>query len=139
MLMEIPKRKQEAHWESVDEHWQRFSVAFEYPVYFTEGVFRSSNPLLWQTMCRLEPTKRHRVLVFVDAGLLVPRPDLLDEISAYAALNQTRLDLVADPIAVPGGERIKDGFHYVEAMQRNLLEHHIDRHSYVVCRLLRED
>ena len=132
MLMEFPKRKQEEHWASVNEHWQRFSVAFEYPVYFTEGVFRSSNPLLWQTMCRLEPAKRHRALVFVDDGLLGPRPDLLDEISAYAALNRTRLDFVADPIVVPGGERIKDGFHYFEDMQRNLLEHHIDRHSYVI-------
>ncbi len=132
MLMELPKRRQEEAWASVNEHWQRFSVAFEYPVYFTEGVFRSSNPLLWQTMCRLEPAKRHRALVFVDDGLLVPRPDLLDEISAYAALNRTRLDFVADPIVVPGGERIKDGFHYFEGMQRSLLEHHIDRHSYVI-------
>lgn len=132
MLMEFPKRKQEEQWASVNEHWQRFSVAFEYPVYFTEGVFRSGNPLLWQTMCRLEPAKRHRALVFVDAGLLVPRPDLLDEISAYAALNRTRLDLVADPIVVPGGEHIKDGFHHFEDMQQKLLEHHIDRHSYVI-------
>lgn len=132
MLMEFPMRKQDEHRASVNEHWQRFSVAFEYPVYFTEGVFRSSNPLLWQTMCRLEPTKRHRILVFVDDGLLVPRPDLLDEITAYAAFNRTRLDLVADPIVVPGGERIKDGFRYFADMQRNLLEHHIDRHSYVV-------
>ncbi len=132
MLMEFPMRKQDEHRASVNEHWQRFSVAFEYPVYFTEGVFRSSNPVLWQTLCRLEPTKRHRILVFVDDGLLVPRPDLLDEITAYAAFNRTRLDLVADPIVVPGGERIKDGFRYFADMQRNLLEHHIDRHSYVV-------
>lgn len=130
--MEFPMRKQDEHRTSVNEHWQRFSVAFEYPVYFTEGVFRSSNPVLWQTICRLEPTKRHRILVFVDDGLLVPRPDLIDEITAYAAFNRTRLDLAADPIVVPGGERIKDGFRYLEDMQRNLLEHHIDRHSYVV-------
>ena len=130
--MEFPMRKQDELRAGVNEHWQRFSVAFEYPVYFTEGVFRSSNPVLWQTICRLEPTKRHRILVFVDDGLLVPRPDLLDEIIAYAAFNRTRLDLVADPIVVPGGERIKDGFRYLEDMQRNLLAHHIDRHSYVV-------
>ena len=35
MLMEIPMRKQDELRAGVNEHWQRFSVAFEYPVYFT--------------------------------------------------------------------------------------------------------
>ena len=130
--MEFPMRQQEAIGACGEEHWQRFSVAYEYPVYFTEGVFRSDNPLLWQTMSRVEPTKRHRALVFVDDGLLVPRPTLLDEVTAYAAHNRTQIDLVADPIVVPGGERIKDGLRHFETMQRNLLDHHIDRHSYVI-------
>ncbi len=113
-------------------HWQQFSVAFEYPVYFTEGMFRSDNTVLWQAMCRLEPTKQHRALFFVDDGLLVPRPNLLAEISAYADYNGERIKLVADPIVVPGGEQIKGGLGHVESMQQHLLKHHIDRHSYVV-------
>jgi 3-dehydroquinate synthase len=40
--------------------------------------------------------------------------------------------LVADPIVIPGGEKIKVELHFVEAMQRQLFEHRIDRHSYVI-------
>ena len=42
------------------------------------------------------------------------------------------MTLVADPVAVPGGEKIKIELHYVESMQRRLHEHRIDRHSYVI-------
>jgi 3-dehydroquinate synthase len=42
------------------------------------------------------------------------------------------MSLVADPIAVPGGEKIKVELHFVEDMQRKLFEHHIDRHSFVI-------
>jgi 3-dehydroquinate synthase len=40
--------------------------------------------------------------------------------------------LVAPPIAVPGGERIKAELFHVEQVQRLLFEHHIDRHAFVI-------
>jgi 3-dehydroquinate synthase len=40
--------------------------------------------------------------------------------------------LVTDPITVPGGEKIKIELHFVEQMQRQLSEHRIDRHSFVI-------
>ena len=43
-----------------------------------------------------------------------------------------RIELVAPPIPVPGGERIKNELFFVEQMQRQLVEHRIDRHSYVI-------
>ncbi len=111
---------------------QRVSMAFEYPVYFTEGVFRPDNPTLAEELGRIEPDKRHRAVVFVDDGLLVPRPDLADEINAYARHHADQIELAADPIVVPGGEQIKDGFQYIETMQRQLADYHIDRHSYAI-------
>ena len=38
----------------------------------------------------------------------------------------------APPIPVPGGERIKNELFFVEQMQGQLVEHRIDRHSYVI-------
>ena len=63
-------------------HWQRFSVPYEYPVVFTEGVFDPDNPALREVLCRLEPAKRHRVVFFVDDGLLAGRAQLLEKIPA---------------------------------------------------------
>jgi 3-dehydroquinate synthase len=111
---------------------QRFSVAYEYPVVFTERLFDAANPVLAETLTRLEPQRRHRCLVYVDDGLLGAVPALAGDIVAYARAHGERIDLVAEPIPVPGGERIKNELFFVEQMQARIAEHRIDRHSYVI-------
>ncbi len=111
---------------------QRFSVAYEYPVCFTERLFSPGNPLLADVVARLEPARRHRCLVFVDDGMLQAMPGFGEQITAYARAHADRMELVAEPLAVPGGERIKNELYFVEQMQAQVAEHRIDRHSYVI-------
>ena len=113
-------------------HLQRFSVGYEFPVVFTAGLFSPDNPVLAQTLARLEPDRRHRCLVFIDEGVLAARPGLADEIRAYADRHRAHMTLAAEPLAVPGGEKIKVELHFVEDMQRRLFEAGIDRHSFVI-------
>lgn len=113
-------------------HWQRFQVAFEYPVHFTERLFDPGNPVLADTLSRLEPDRRHRCLIFVDDGVLAKRAELISEIIRYAGWHTNKMELVCPPIPVPGGERIKIDLHFVERMQQALYDHHIDRHSYCI-------
>jgi len=126
---QVPTRAEAA---GTRTHLQRFSVAYEFPVVFTAGLFSPDNPVLADTLARLEPDRRHRCLVFVDEGVLAARPGLADDIRAYAGRYRDRMSLVADPIPVPGGEKIKVELHFVEDMQRKVFEHHIDRHSFVI-------
>ncbi|WP_436641613.1 3-dehydroquinate synthase [Microbaculum sp. FT89] len=111
---------------------QDFTVTFRYPVVFTSGLFDPDNPVLADTLARQEPQKRHRCIVFVDDGLLAACPAISDDIVAYATRHGDRIDLVAKPFPVPGGERIKVDLHFVEQIQQTLFDHHIDRHSYVL-------
>jgi 3-dehydroquinate synthase len=111
---------------------QRFTVSYEYPVCFTERLFAPDNPTLVDALGRLEPERRHRCLVFVDDGLLAARPELREQILAYARCHGERLELVAEPVAVQGGEGIKNELFFVEQMQRQVFEHRIDRHAYVI-------
>ena len=113
-------------------HWQQFAVPYEFPVYFTDNLFNPANQSLVEAMCRLEPDKRHRCLFFVDDGLIQARPEVIEDIKAYTAHHARDLDLVTDPIAVPGGEKIKSNLHFVETMHQVLFDQHIDRHSYVL-------
>ena len=85
-------------------HWQRFSVPYEFPVVFTEGVFDPGNPALRDVLCRLEPSKRHRVVFFVDDGLVgtgASRTALLESITKYAQAYSASIELACEPIAVP--------------------------------------
>jgi len=113
-------------------HWQRFSVPFDYPVIFTSGVFDPGNTALGDTLARLESDRRHRCLVFVDDGLLACAPGLAERIASYAQAHADRLELVAPPIPVPGGEKVKNELAFVEQAQDKVYEHGIDRHSYVI-------
>jgi len=113
-------------------HWQRFSVPYEFPVVFTEGVFDPENPALRDVLCRLEPAKRHRVVVFVDDGLSAGHTPLIEAIAKYAQRHSDVMELACAPVVVPGGEKIKSDLHFVESVQQTLFGLHIDRHSYVV-------
>ena len=112
--------------------WQRFEVSYEFPVHFTRGLFEPGNPVVADTLSRLEPEKRHRCLVFIDDGVLSIRPGLKTSVIAYADAHADRIDLVSPPIPVPGGERIKNELFFTEDIQQRLIDHHIDRHSYVI-------
>ena len=113
-------------------HQQRFSVTYEFPVHFTEDLFDPGNPVLRNTVGRLEPDKRHRLIVFIDDGLTRSMPDLVNCISEYARRHADRMDLVTEPVPIPGGEAIKSELHFTEQMHQALFDHHIDRHSFVV-------
>ncbi len=132
--MSASPRSGTAH-STTQTHWQRFSVPFEFPVVFTEGVFDPENTALRDVLCRREPTKRHRVVFFVDDGLVgtgAGRTSLLESITQYAQAHADAIELACEPIAVPGGEKIKSELHFVESFQQTLFDLHIDRHSYVI-------
>jgi len=111
---------------------QRFTVAYEFPVCFTRGLFEPSNRTLVDTLCRLEPAKRHRCLVFLDAGVGQALPSLAADIAAYAKAHAEKVELIGEVIPVPGGEAVKNDLHFVEQMQRRVYERHIDRHSFII-------
>lgn len=125
-----PARVVELHGTSV--YRQEFAVRYDYPVYFTEGVFDRDNPVFEQVLRRLEPDKRHRIAVFVDANVAAAWPALSYDIAAYATLHRASLELVAEPESVPPGEHAKNDPGLVTRLQQRLAELAMDRHSYVI-------
>jgi 3-dehydroquinate synthase len=111
---------------------QEFSVQYRYPVSFTHDLFDSDNPLLKDTLCQAHQSKRHRMVVFIDEGVLTGQPDLLSRINQYASHYSQHIDLVTGVVRMPAGETIKSDLHFIEQMQKVICEHHIDRHSFVL-------
>ncbi|MBX2839994.1 MAG: 3-dehydroquinate synthase [Gammaproteobacteria bacterium] len=113
-------------------HLQRFSVSYEFPVVFTEGLFQTTNPTLKDTVARLEPNKKHRVIVFIDDGITTAIPEINSWIIDYCATFSTHLELTTRPIEIPGGELIKNSHSTINQIRQHIDQTNLDRHSYVV-------
>ncbi|MEA1675982.1 3-dehydroquinate synthase [Nitrospirillum sp. BR 11163] len=110
---------------------QRFAVTYDYAVAFTRHCFHPDNGALAAVLAA-GPGPRARCLVFVDMGVMERRPDLPDAISAYFAARDDVPALARPPIALPGGEAVKNEAHYIGRMHDAIFDAGIDRHSYVL-------
>ena len=112
---------------------QHVQVTFNYRVLFTEHVFAADNPLLAETIAGTSdlPTPS-KFLCVVEDGLATHQPGLIQSITSYAHRYREFVDLVEQPIVVPGGERAKNHPELVDQMHEAINGAGIDRHSYVV-------
>jgi 3-dehydroquinate synthase len=113
-------------------HLQKITVAYEYPVYFTADLFAVHNLDLVEAVARKEPGRRHRIFVVVERAVAEARPRLLGDIRAYAECHRDRLELVADPLVVEGGEAAKNDAAALARLQGRFQAARMDRQSLVV-------
>jgi len=111
---------------------QEFTIRYDYPVYFTEGVFDRNNEVFELALCRREPRKRHRFVAFIDADFAGGWPKLAEQIGTYAQAHSDAMELIAGPEFVAAGEQVKNDPAFVTRLQQRLGDLGIDRHSYVV-------
>jgi 3-dehydroquinate synthase len=109
-----------------------FSVPFRYMVHFTEDTFAPDSPVFVEALCRLEKTRRHRLLVVIDDGVARAHPTLGASIERYVALHAERLELLTEPIVVPGGERAKNDPALVTMLHERMANLGVDRQSFCV-------
>jgi 3-dehydroquinate synthase len=100
-------------------------------VYFTNNVFGLGNNLLKQVLtggAGLVP----KVLVAVDESLYQAQPALAQQIETWFRNQASVVKLVAPPLILEGGERVKNSYFHVSEIQSQIDRYHIDRHSYVI-------
>jgi 3-dehydroquinate synthase len=111
---------------------QRFSVQFEYTIYFTRDLFRKDNPVF---QAFLESGKERgavqKMLFVIDDGVANNHPDLLSDIRGYlAAIGNIRL--APEFLILPGGEQAKNTIEGFQKVVDAVDTFGIDRHSYIV-------
>jgi 3-dehydroquinate synthase len=107
-----------------------FSVPFRYSVHFTEAMLEPSNRVLVDALRRLEPQRRQRVLAVVDDGVERAHPELIASLRRYAVAHADALQLLGDPIIVPGGERSKNDPALVTLLHQRMAAVGLDRQSF---------
>lgn len=111
---------------------QRLSIPFDFPVYFHRDTFSPDNPLLANTIDRLQETRRHRVMVCVDKGAARVWPQYKARIGRYFQIHQDTMEL-ADPIeTISGGEQAKQDLAGLTRIIDRMAERNLDRQSVVL-------
>lgn len=114
------------------------SVAFpivlrhEHRLIFTQDVFAPSNDVLGEVLTPREAGEQVRALVFWDKGLERAFPGYADRIAAWFSDRRDRFDLAAAPVAMEGGERVKNDFSQLERIWAAIESARLCRHSYIV-------
>jgi len=111
---------------------QRFSVDFEYPVYFTRNIFSTDNPLLYKAIDRLSESRIHRAMVCIDSGVVETHPSIQLDIKEYFHARPETLELAGEPMVLPGGEKVKQGWDMVRDLMWALGSQHMCRQSFVI-------
>src|SRR5437867_3807981 len=107
------------------------TVQFQHRVHFTKNVFGLGNPLLKQVLTGGRAVVP-KVLVVVDESLHQAQPALAPQIETWFRNQASFVKLVAPPLILEGGERVKNSYFHVSEIQSQIDRYHIDRHSYVI-------
>jgi 3-dehydroquinate synthase len=110
---------------------QRFTVDYQFPVYFTRDLFDQDNEVFLDAVNRLEPGERHRVLFVIDRNVTEKNPDLCGALVRYVSKHSSALALAAAPLVVPGGEASKNEIEFVVELLAEINRARLDRHSFI--------
>ena len=111
---------------------QRFQVNYSYTVYFGKNIFLAENPLLRDIIAAGDRDLPKKLLFFIDEGVHLGHPQLLPDLTAYCRHHAGTLKMGGEPLVLTGGEQIKNDPGSVFAVQRELYEAGLCRHSYIV-------
>jgi 3-dehydroquinate synthase len=110
---------------------QKFSVAFEYKVFFTNHLFQQENELFRQFLNSIRSTELKKFLFVIDDEVVKHHPSLIKQVKDYFK-SQASFKLIDKILIVPGGEASKNTIIYFEEIIKAVDEYGIDRHSYIV-------
>jgi len=112
---------------------QAIPITFQHRVSFTHGAFDAKNHILRDLVAdSCELGEQSKVMVLLDSGVAESNHGLAEKISQYFAVHVDTLNLVTEPIIMPGGEACKNNWSLVEKIWQAVEFHKICRHSYIV-------
>lgn len=118
--------------ELTDTLSRSITLHYEHRLLFTRDVFAPENATLAKVLTPREPGEPVRVLVVWDAGLAEAFPGVEEKIRRWFAARSEALTLAGAPLAIAGGEQVKNDFRQLEAVWTAIEAARLCRHSYVV-------
>lgn len=111
---------------------QDFTIRYEYPVYFSKDIFSDENELLASVIKRYNEDRIHKLMVFIDDGVVKSFPDLIENIREYFKKRSDKFNLIEEIVVLTGGEKAKGNWNAAQKTIEKIAEHHICRQSFVI-------
>ncbi|TKB28348.1 3-dehydroquinate synthase [Desulfopila sp. IMCC35006] len=110
---------------------QQFSIHFSFPVIFDRDIFQPENQQFASVLLR-GGQKCHRVLCFIDSGVLRAHPSLPQQIGHYAEAHSALMQLCGPVETIQGGESCKNEPAVIDKIMRCVQKYHMCRHSFIL-------
>ena len=111
---------------------QQVRVTFEFPVYFTAGIFDPSNTILRDVVSATADPSPADAVVVVDAGVARAHPGLVEQVTTYFHSHAGALMLAGPVLVIPGGEPSKNDPDTLQRVHALIQRAALCRHSYVI-------
>lgn len=95
----------EPHVPRTETFAQSFSITYDYPVHFTRDLFDPRNPCLRRVLMSRPQAQSQRLAVFIDEGVTLAWPELVDRIVDHAATHAAAMKIAGDVVVVPGARQ----------------------------------
>lgn len=116
----------------MDHLQQKFSISYQYNIYFTRHLFSKQNTLLIDSLKQgSEPDFLQKILFVIDEGFLRQNRGLEQQIDTYFE-NTDFIKPVPEKLVIPGGETAKNNPEFFKQVVDAVNDHGIDRHSYLI-------
>lgn len=109
---------------------QKVPVSFTYHVHFTEGLFGRDNSIFADLIADASSGKPLKVLIVLDEGMFAHHKELMETIRAYAD-ERPVIDLIDEPVVMPGGEEAKNDESLVQQVHEVVNRANLDRHAFI--------
>lgn len=108
------------------------TVPLQHHLIFTRRLFAPDNSLLADLLTPREPGGRARVVLFWDGGLEFAFRGIEQQIAGWFAARESTIELAAPPVALPGGEVVKNDFQHLQRVWSVINETKLCRHSFIL-------
>jgi 3-dehydroquinate synthase len=110
---------------------QKFEVGYQFPVYFTENLFKEEN-LSLRGILEVGMNNPAKVMVVTEKAIHSHHPDLAKKIENYFLFHKDVISNTGTMCLIDGGENCKNDFRNVELILEGINRAGICRHSYVI-------
>ncbi len=110
---------------------QSFTVNYDYKLYFTTGLFDTSNALFVNLIRNYQTEGQVKCVFILDKGVIDANSQLSEAIDRYCSFYKSKIDL-KEIITITGGEESKNNQENVTKIWNAINEKSICRHSFVV-------